>query len=99
MGRSYWSRRRPSLSAPAATGTTTARDLRGSPGDGDVLLTVHHECHRRSRLRQSRLQIEQLFAGIRAIRQEAIVDAGKNEIACGRQAATLVEAGSQSSPF
>ncbi len=104
----HW-RRRPGGSLPTSatttgttcttTSTTGACDLRGSAGDDDILFTVEHERHRRSCLRQARLQIEKLFTSVGAIRQETVVHAGKDEISCGRQAAALIEAGGQSSPF
>ena len=92
-------RRRAALSAPATGAATTATSAActrcglWTTGNGNVLLAVKHERHRRPHLRKMRIKIEKLLAGIRAICDKPIDNAGENEIPSGRESSTLVESG------
>src|SRR5690348_16349532 len=94
----YWTGR--SLpTTTTATASTGAGGLGRAAGNNDVLFAIQHERHRRSRLRQTSLQVEKLSTGVCAIRKKPVVDTGKDKVSCRRQAPTLIESSGQSAPF
>jgi hypothetical protein len=83
-----------SVTRPAspAVAASTACSHRSS-GDCDILLAVDHKGHGRTRLKDARRNVKDLFAGIGAVGEQASIHTRKHQVPGGGKRTALIESG------